>query len=81
MRLFSILTLLSTVLHANSLQIDGLAIRYAKGSLNILNQQKLPHEQEWIEVQNPDQMVEIITSLKVRGAPMIGIAAICHFHN
>ncbi len=59
-----------------SLSLDGFAIRYNQGHLSVLNQQKLPHETEWLDVQTPEQMVEIITSLKVRGAPMIGIAAV-----
>lgn len=55
--------------------LEGLAIRYDNGELHVLNQQKLPAEEEWISVETPEQMVEIITSLKVRGAPLIGIAA------
>lgn len=69
----TILFLFCTQLNAN---LDGFAIRYDQGHLHILNQQKLPQEEEWIDVQTPEQMVEIITSLKVRGAPMIGIAAV-----
>jgi methylthioribose-1-phosphate isomerase len=56
--------------------LDGFAIRYNEGHLWVLNQQKLPHEEEWIDVKSTEEMVEIITSLKVRGAPMIGIAAV-----
>jgi methylthioribose-1-phosphate isomerase len=74
MRIFILfLTLLSTMAH--SLVIDGFAIHYSQGNLSILNQQKLPIEQEWIDVESAEQMAEIIHSLKVRGAPMIGIAA------
>ena len=66
--------------HATSavsrLQLSGLAIRYDQGDLSVLNQQKLPAEEEWLAVETTEQMVEIITSLKVRGAPLIGIAAI-----
>ncbi len=75
MRLIFLFTLFCTALNAN-LVLDGFAIRYNQGHLHVLNQQKLPHEEEWIDVQTPQQMVEIITSLKVRGAPMIGIAAV-----
>lgn len=57
--------------------LNSLAIRYNQGNLFILNQQKLPLEEEWIDVQTPEQMVEIIASLKVRGAPLIGVAAVC----
>jgi methylthioribose-1-phosphate isomerase len=76
MRFLFFISLLSTALHANPLNLDGFAIHYHRGDLSILNQQKLPLEEEWIDVQSPEQMVEIITSLKVRGAPMIGIAAV-----
>lgn len=71
--IFALLLLCTTL---NAAAIDGFAIRYNQGALHILNQQKLPQEAEWIDVQTPEQMVEIITSLKVRGAPMIGIAAV-----
>jgi methylthioribose-1-phosphate isomerase len=59
----------------DSYKVDDFAVRYDQGELFILNQQKLPQEEEWIDVKTPEQMVEIIVSLKVRGAPMIGIAA------
>jgi methylthioribose-1-phosphate isomerase len=59
-----------------NLKLSSLAVQYDSGALKILDQQKLPGEEEWIDVQTPEQMVEIITSLKVRGAPMIGLAAI-----
>lgn len=76
MRYLFFISLLCATLQANPLKLDGFAIRYDHGNLSILNQQKLPREEEWIDVQSPEQMVEIITSLKVRGAPMIGIAAV-----
>lgn len=57
--------------------LNCLAIRYDQGNLSILDQQKLPNEEEWISVETPEQMAEVIISLKVRGAPMIGIAAVC----
>jgi methylthioribose-1-phosphate isomerase len=52
------------------------AIQYNKGHLSVLNQQKLPLEEEWIDCSTPEDMVEMIQSLKVRGAPLIGIAAL-----
>jgi methylthioribose-1-phosphate isomerase len=76
MRNIFLISLFCAVLNADPLVLNGIAIRYNQGSLSILNQQKIPHEEEWIDVQTPEQMVEIITSLKVRGAPMIGIAAV-----
>jgi len=58
-----------------AIAIDGVAIRYHDGHLSILDQQKLPHQEEWIDVQTPEEMADIILALKVRGAPMIGMAA------
>ncbi len=57
--------------------LECTAIRYDQGSLTVLDQQKLPQEEVWIPVQSPEEMSAIIVSLKVRGAPMIGIAAVC----
>lgn len=67
---------LAVSLNVHAFLVDGFAIRYDHGHLSVLNQQKLPLEQEWIQVDSPEQMVEVISSLKVRGAPLIGIAAI-----
>ena len=78
-RLFSICFIACSFmcsLRADELCLSGLAIQYDRGALRVLDQQKLPAEEEWIVVETPQQMVEIITSLKVRGAPLIGIAAI-----
>jgi methylthioribose-1-phosphate isomerase len=52
-----------------------MSLRVDEYKLKILDQQLLPFEEKWIEVQSPDHMVEIIQSLKVRGAPLIGVAA------
>ncbi len=76
MRILALFMLLVSALRAESFSLNGFAIRYDHGYLSVLNQQKLPLEEEWIHVQSTEQMVEIITSLKVRGAPMIGIAAV-----
>ena len=51
MRLIFLLSLLCAYLSANPLVIDGFAIQYQQGELRILNQQKLPQEKEWIDVQ------------------------------
>lgn len=80
-RLLALGTLFVSSLHAFSTTDDSGfcfvadAISYNNGLLQVLNQQKLPAEEEWIVVQTPQEMVEIIRSLKVRGAPMIGISA------
>lgn len=50
------------------------ALRYEKNSLYILDQTLLPHKMQWLECCDVDTMTEIIQSLRVRGAPLIGIA-------
>lgn len=76
MHLFLALFLfLFSSLHAEPLYVDGFAIKYQQGELQVLNQQKLPSEEEWLKLNTPEEMSEVIISLKVRGAPMIGIAA------
>ena len=51
------------------------SLKLQNGKLSILDQQQLPGNEIWIEVENPDHMIEIIKNLKVRGAPLIGVAA------
>lgn len=55
--------------------IDTTAIRYQDGKLWVLDQQQLPKEQIWVESKTPEDMCHIIQALKVRGAPLIGVAA------
>ena len=43
--------------------------------LKILDQTLLPFEEKWLTVTTLDQMIEIIQSLRVRGAPLIGVSA------
>ncbi len=67
------------VITASSLQaltLDSLAIHYHNGDLWVLDQQLLPTEEIWIKSQTPEEMVDIIKALKVRGAPLIGVAAV-----
>jgi len=45
------------------------------GRLRLLDQTLLPAEERWIEVGSVEEIVEAIRSLRVRGAPAIGIAA------
>lgn len=45
------------------------------GRLRLLDQTLLPGEERWLETDSVDGIVEAIRSLKVRGAPAIGIAA------
>ncbi len=50
-------------------------LRFENNRLFILDQQKLPGKEEWLESDSPESMAGIIRELKVRGAPLIGIAA------
>lgn len=47
----------------------------ASGTLRILDQTRLPGEERWLEIDRLAALVEAIRSLRVRGAPAIGIAA------
>lgn len=46
-----------------------------KSELKILDQTLLPFEEKWLVVDSLPQMIEIIQSLRVRGAPLIGVSA------
>jgi len=41
----------------------------------ILDQTQLPQKEVWLESKDPASMIHIIRELKVRGAPLIGVAA------
>lgn len=43
--------------------------------LRVLDQRQLPHEERWVECRSSEHMVELIRTLAVRGAPLIGVAA------
>jgi methylthioribose-1-phosphate isomerase len=49
-------------------------LRFAKGALEILDQTRLPGEEVWLRLTMPAQVIEAISSLRVRGAPAIGVA-------
>lgn len=52
-----------------------LSIQWKNNQLVILNQQKLPHETEYISLETIEDVYDAIITLKVRGAPAIGITA------
>lgn len=56
--------------------LNSLALKLENQSLHVLDQQLLPFKEEWIEVKNCDHMIDVIRALKVRGAPLIGVAAV-----
>ena len=47
----------------------------AHGTLRVLDQTLLPVEERWLEIDTLDALLEALGSLRVRGAPAIGIAA------
>ncbi len=52
-----------------------LALRFQYEFIELLDQTLIPHEERWLEMRTPDAMIEAIHSLRVRGAPLIGVAA------
>ncbi len=55
--------------------LESLGLRRRSGKLEILDQTLLPHEERWIVVSSPQEMIHEIQRLAVRGAPLIGVAA------
>jgi methylthioribose-1-phosphate isomerase len=49
-------------------------LRFAMGALEILDQTRLPGEEVWLRLTTPAEVIEAISSLRVRGAPAIGVA-------
>lgn len=50
-------------------------VDYVDGRLIILDQSRLPLEEVYIEIKTAEELFDAIKTLKVRGAPAIGIAA------
>ncbi|HWP82673.1 MAG TPA: S-methyl-5-thioribose-1-phosphate isomerase [Bacteroidota bacterium] len=50
-------------------------LEWLDGKIRYLDQRKLPTSEIYVETDNPDQVVEAIKTLAIRGAPLIGIAA------
>lgn len=49
------------------------SLKYENSTLSVLDQYLLPHQQVWHECHTVETMKELIISLKVRGAPLIGL--------
>ena len=65
--------------HSTSSVCDAMvlqAIKYVRGSLEILDQLRLPHEEEYIQVPSIEDAWHAIKSMQVRGAPAIAIVAV-----
>lgn len=50
-------------------------VRYEAGVLHVLDQTALPHDEVWKQLRHPGEVAEAIASLRVRGAPLIGVTA------
>ncbi len=48
--------------------------RYRDGAFELLDQTLLPHEEKWLRLTHPDEVIEAISMLRIRGAPAIGVA-------
>lgn len=58
------------------MMIDHMSLRAQSGKApQILDQTKLPHEESWVDCVDLSTMEAAIKTLKVRGAPMIGLSA------
>lgn len=50
-------------------------LRWSAGTLRLLDQSALPHHERWLDCRTVDDVVAAIKSLKVRGAPLLGVTA------
>jgi len=50
-------------------------IEWKDGVVVIVDQTKLPNEVVWVEMKNSDDVASAIKEMKLRGAPLIGVAA------
>jgi len=50
-------------------------LRFRADALEILDQTRLPGSEVWLTLRRPDEVIEAIRSLRVRGAPLLGIVA------
>ena len=53
---------------------DVPTIEWSDGTVRLIDQTLLPHTEEVLEITSPEQMVDAIKRLAVRGAPAIGVA-------
>lgn len=54
---------------------NTLSLRFDETSVSVIDQTLLPHQEIWVDVTDPKACVEAIQSLRVRGAPLIGVVA------
>lgn len=51
------------------------SLHFSEHRFEILDQTVLPHQEKWLSIDSTEQMIEAIKMLRVRGAPLIGVAA------
>lgn len=51
------------------------SLRYSRGSLQVLDQLKLPHEKEYVDVPDAEAAWGVVKSMQVRGAPLIAVVS------
>ena len=61
-----------TNLRSLALEVD---YQNNKFEIRLLDQTKLPNEEKWLVIETNEQMIEAVKSLRVRGAPLIGVSA------
>lgn len=57
------------------MKLECMSLRWTPEKFEILDQTLLPQNEIWETIENCHQMIAAIKSLKVRGAPLIGVAA------
>jgi len=51
------------------------SVEWLDGSIRIIDQTKLPSKLEYVQLRNVQEVAEAIKSMKVRGAPLIGVVS------
>ena len=50
-------------------------IDWSDGAVRLIDQTALPDEERWLDITDPDELVDAIRRLAVRGAPALGAMA------
>lgn len=50
-------------------------IEWRNGTVVTIDQTRLPAQEIWLELRNLEEMTSAIKEMKIRGAPLIGVAA------
>lgn len=51
------------------------SVEWLGSALRVLDQTRLPSEEVWLELRDPEEVAEAIKSMRVRGAPLLGAVA------